>query len=325
MSNKYHGQPNAMSTRQRDCSDAYCFVSVIVCTRNRAQPLSRNLKSLARQDLPATEFEIVVVDDGSEDNTAAVCESARRESHNLRYVATGVHVGLARARSLGLKESRGDYLLFTDDDCIAHSDWARHMRDALSREEIVAGAVAASHGNYFKLCHSIAQFHEFMPGRKAGPRTFIAGANMGFRRSVLEALNGFDRTARCAEDTELILRACSRRHRPHFLPEAIVTHDPERTNLRSIFRYAVEHAATTIRLRNRYRRILRTPFLLRSPLLLIIASPVIALKVTADVYLRNPLVARLFWTIPIVYALKVAWCFGAARGLRAAPQESRIT
>ena len=60
-------------------------------------------------------------------------------------------------------------------------------------------------------------------------------------------------------------------------------------------------------------------------MLLIIAAPVIALKVTADVYLRNPLVARLFWTMPTVYALKVAWCLGAARGLRAASRESRIT
>ena len=314
-----------MNTRQRDCPYASCFVSVIVCTRNRARLLSRNLESLARQDLPATEFETIVVDDGSEDDTAAVCESARRELRNLRYVATGAHVGLARARSVGVQAAGSDYLLFTDDDCIARSDWARRMRDALRTEEIVAGAVDSPRDNYLKLCHNIAQFHEFMPGRKAGPGTFIAGANMGFRRSVLDALNGFDCTARCAEDMELILRACSREHRPHFLPEAVVTHDPERTSLRSIFRYAVEHAATTIHLRNRYRRILRTPFLLRSPLLLIIAAPVIALKVTADVYFRNPLVARLFWTMPTVYALKVAWCFGAARGLRAAVRESRIT
>jgi GT2 family glycosyltransferase len=261
-------------------------------------------------------FEVIVVDDGSHDDTPGICHMMRHELPNLKYIAMAENAGIPKARNRGIEVSSGNHVLFTDDDCIPAMNWIERMSAALDRDAIVAGAVSTTTSNYFKLCHNIAQFYPFMPGRKAGPTEFIVGANMGFRRSVLEDLGGFltDEKWEC-EDFEMILRARSKGYCAFFEPEAMVTHDPDRTTLTGILRYAADHASSTILLRNQYRSLLDTPFVLRSPFFLLAAAPIIALKVTSNVFMNNRGLSRFFRTAPVVYALKLAWCWGAARGL----------
>lgn len=290
-------------------------VSVVVCTCNRAHLLRRTLRALACQIADPTGFEVVVVDDGSFDGTKAACDAMETDRLDLRYVPTGRNIGLAAAANLGVRSARGDLMLFTDDDCIPHEDWIAHMQAALGRHPVVAGSIATPVSNYVKLCHNIAQFHPFLTGRTAGPTTFIAGANMGFRATVLQELGGFDERGR-TPDMELVLRAGEMGYGAYFAPNACVTHDPERTRLGGIFRYSSEHGADTIWLRKRHRALLRTPFLLRSPAFLLLSAPLIALKATLTAYLGNPWLARRIATAPLVFCLKLAWCWGAARGLR---------
>jgi GT2 family glycosyltransferase len=184
------------------------------------------------------------------------------------------------------------------------------------REPIVAGAVVSPSSNYVRLCHNIAEFHRFMPGRKSGPTQFIAGASMGFRRSVIEELGGFKNCAMLAPDMEMVLRAQSKGYSIFFEPDATVTHNPDRSTLASVFSYSSKHASETILYRNQYRSLLRTPLVIRIPALTVLASPLIALKVTLGIYLKNTSLMRFFWTIPLVYSLKVAWCWGAALSLQ---------
>ncbi|MEW6600305.1 MAG: glycosyltransferase family 2 protein [Nitrospirota bacterium] len=290
-------------------------ISVIICTYNRAPLLKRTLYALSRQTLASKLFEVIVVDDGSRDETTKVCDNMRLTLPNLKCISTGANLGLAQGRNTGLDASSGNYILFTDDDCITSQDWIERMIGALDHAPIVAGAVASTTSNYFKLCHNISQFHAYMPGQKAGFVEFIAGANMGFRRSVLEELKGFQKS-RCAEDMHFVIRAREKGYRPFFVPDAVVTHDPDRTTLGEIMQYSARHAAETICLRNKYRYVLKTPFILRSPLLILAAAPIIASKVTASIYLLNLKLAKFIYTLPTVFLLKLAWCWGAAHGLR---------
>jgi GT2 family glycosyltransferase len=242
----------------------------------------------------------------------------------MKYVSNGVNSGISCSRNKGIKSAEGEFILFTDDDCIANNDWVERMSAALEREPVVAGAVESSESNYIRLCHNIAEFHPFIPGCKRRPVEFIAGANMGFRRSVLDELGGFDAKVKTAEDMEFILRARSKGYRIYLACDAIVTHDHNRTNLDTVFKYSAKHAAETILLRNKYRSLLGTPFVLRSSFLTIMAAPVIALKVTLGIYMHNPRLARLFWTTPLVYALKLAWCWGGACGLESNKRAKEI-
>ena len=299
-----------------DIQNLRMIITVIICTCNRQRLLNRALSSLVHQTLKPDQFEIIVVDDGSRDDTPSVCNTLRGKLPNLKYISTGSNHGLAHARNAGIKVASGKYILFTDDDCIPAADWVERLSAALDRESIVAGAVASPINNYVKLCHNISQFHAFMPGRRSGTTSFIAGANMGFRRSVLEELSGFQESLRTAQDMEFVLRARLKGYKIFFTSDAIVVHDPERTTLASISTYATQHAAATISLRNRYRSLLRTPFILRSSVLLLFFAPLIALKVTFQIYLSNVSLAKLFRTAPLVYVLKLAWCWGAYSGLR---------
>ena len=90
------------------------LLSVVICTYNRAELLARVLESLCRQSLPREQFEIVVINDGSTDDTEEIVRSFECKLP-LRYLFQK-NAGLASAKNHGLFASRGDFVLFLDDD-----------------------------------------------------------------------------------------------------------------------------------------------------------------------------------------------------------------
>ena len=105
-------------------------VSVIICAHNESYNLSQYLQALLTQDYP--EFEVIIVDDGSEDDTRAVVESYMVHDPRLHmtFVPYGARVQSTKklAITLGAKAAQYDYLLLTDADCIPESNqWIRNM------------------------------------------------------------------------------------------------------------------------------------------------------------------------------------------------------
>lgn len=111
-------------------------LSVIIPTRNRAAFLKDALSSLAAQTVPADRFEVVVVDNGSDDGTKELCESFPGRIRNFGYVyddRPGLHVG----RHAGLKAAKGGILVFADDDIEAFPTWLEGISESF-RDETVA-------------------------------------------------------------------------------------------------------------------------------------------------------------------------------------------
>lgn len=289
--------------------------SIVICTYNRAKLLKRLLMSLQYQTIPSHHFEIVLIDDGSTDETPQVCRHFITVFPNVSYIRNGKNLGLTKARNAGISTASTDKILFTDDDCIPAKDWIEKTCVALEAHPIIAGAVGSPSFSFMQTCLNIAGFHQFLPGRKRRYTKFIAGANMAFQRDALKKLGGFRGTLRCAEDMDLALRAVKEKSTILFEPDSNVMHHHVRKRFKSVFSYYVYHGSKSIILRQRYRHFMWTPFVLQSPLLLILGAPMIALMVTMEIYLRNPRLARLLHTAPLVYILKLAWCWGAARGL----------
>ena len=92
-------------------------LSVIICTYNRADLLGKTLESLTAQTLSRSEFEVIIVDDGSSDHTADTVR-AFQDLLPLQYFRQG-NAGLASARNHGIFSSRGEIALFLDDDDVA--------------------------------------------------------------------------------------------------------------------------------------------------------------------------------------------------------------
>src|SRR5919197_55125 len=87
------------------------FVSVVVPTHNRARLLSRTLRSICAQQ--SVDFEVVVVDDGSTDDTAAVAAAA---DTRVKIICNPRPCGVSVARNIGITAARGDWIAFCDDD-----------------------------------------------------------------------------------------------------------------------------------------------------------------------------------------------------------------
>jgi len=288
--------------------------SIIICTYNRSSSLEKTLDALTEQTMSPESFEVIVVDDGSHDNTARVCTAIMPHLPHMKYIRLEKNSGLANAGNRAVTEAKGEYLLFTDDDCRPHRQWVQGMCQALDESLIVAGTVVSPVSPYFMLCHNIAHFHPFMPGQKARQVEFIAGANMGIRRHAFETIGGFH-TGSIIPDMEFILQARQQGLTITFTTEAQVSHYPDRNTLGQVVKYAANHAAHTILLRRRFRQLLHVPRFIFSPTLLLLASPIIAFKSVMGIFLGNRKMLRYLHTLPVIFLNKLAWCWGAAQGL----------
>ena len=295
--------------------------SIIICSYDRADSLNRTLQYLTQQTMPLSEIEIVIVDDGSTDNTAEVCLSYEGKIPQMKYTSTARNKGIGNARNIGYRLCSAKKILYLDDDCIPYPNWAECMIKALDKHDIVAGALTSEEDNYLKLSHNIAVMNAFLPTNRKGYHQFIAGANMGFQQAALEDLDGFQEGRRIAEDMEFSLRARQQGYRIFFAADAVVTHDHDCTQLKDIFQYPLDHAIETIKLRNQYRGLLGTPFVLRSVGMLRLLSPVIAMQKIFEIYFGNIRNLKYIKTLPLVFLLKLVWCWGAARGLLAFKKE----
>ena len=98
--------------------------SVVIPTFNRRHYLSRCLEAIFNQEYPKDEYEILVINDGSDDDTQGYLASVRRDNFYYFLERSG---GPAKARNYGIKKSRGEFVAFTDDDCLVPVDWLKEL------------------------------------------------------------------------------------------------------------------------------------------------------------------------------------------------------
>ena len=196
------------------------LVTVVVPTRNRAHLLRRLLKALAEQEFP--DYEVVAVDDASEDETWALLESWQGERKTP--VRVDSQSGSYVARNVGWRAASADLIAFTDDDCIPDTRWLSSLVESLSSRQIVAvqGKTLASPGEITPFTHQIQQ-------TSAGPpyRT----ANILYRRDELERQGGFRDLPWYADNIfGLHARGAGA---IAFAPDAVVHHPPRPREWRS--------------------------------------------------------------------------------------------
>jgi glycosyltransferase involved in cell wall biosynthesis len=189
------------------------LLSVVIPTMNKAGLLGRTLAALEHQDLgPGQGWEVVVVDDGSTDGTAALlAEQATAGRLPLKVVSPGGNVGRAKARNLGARTAAGDFLLFLDDDIVAPPGLlAAHLAilTAAPGSGTIGFAVTdpdlidAPHFHYLDTRGTA----RLQPG--PAPARFFVTQNAAVPRAAFLAVGGFDEefSAYGFEDMELAFR-----------------------------------------------------------------------------------------------------------------------
>ncbi len=211
------------------------FLSVVIPTYNRRESLRRTLDALVGQSLPADQFEVVVVSDGSTDGTFDSLQS-RNDPFYLR-VLEQENSGPSAARNLGAREARGAVIVYLDDDiepcpaflkvhAAAHRQYDRLVLigpQSMPRGERFPVWIAWEHRmlqrQYVRFCSG-----EWLPG----PNNLYSG-NFSVRRSFLIETGGFDERFKRQEDVELGFRLAKLGLEFRFEPLAYGLHRPVRS------------------------------------------------------------------------------------------------
>lgn len=210
-------------------------VTVCVSTRNRSSLLPQLAGYLERQTIGVDRFEVVVVDNGSTDDTWKMLQQLQQRSPlNLRIHQNPPGKGPAAGRNRAWRDAAAPLCAFTDDDCMPTGDWLEKALEGL------AGRRAAAAGRVF-----------WPPSQEplVGPftRTVIAvdghakwgaTANLVVRRDDLEAVGGFDEGFLnvAGEDTDLLFRILDLGAEFVFLNDALVHHGVEQVGFRGLLR-----------------------------------------------------------------------------------------
>jgi GT2 family glycosyltransferase len=194
--------------------------SIVVCSYNGSRTIRKTLDGIGRLEYP--NFEIIVIDDGSTDATAAIAAS-----YNCRLISTK-NAGLSSARNVGLRAASGEIIAYLDDDAVPDSNWLHYLAASFrkTKHAAIGGPnIAPSDENIVADCVDKAPgcpTHVLLTDELA---EHIPGCNMAVRKSCLEAVGGFDPVFRSAgDDVDLCWRLQQNGWTLGFSPGAMVWH-----------------------------------------------------------------------------------------------------
>ena len=209
-------------------------LSVIIPAYNAERTIQACLNALkAQQGIERNDFEIIVVDDGSTDSTAALCE----KEEAVCLIRQAGPKGAGASRNNGLQTAQGHLICFTDADCEPTPDWLHNLSQPFTNPEISGckGIYATKQPELVARFVQI-EYEDKYDLLRTQPRIdFIDTYSAGYLRTVLLENHGFDERFHYTEDQELSFRLAARGYQFVFQPDAVVYHQHSHT-FRAYFR-----------------------------------------------------------------------------------------
>lgn len=219
-------------------------VTVVIPAYNEAQYLAGCLACLDRQTLARSEFEVIVVDNGSTDATPEIARQAgSRVGAEVRLLILP-KTSISAVRNFGAAQARGEVLAFLDADCVPDPDWLE-LGLRLAPKAGVWGA-------HYRIPEDATwvgrTWFDYQAKVVGGPATFLPGGDMFFWRKNFEAVGGFNETARTSEDVELCARVRAAGMPVLAMPELAVVHLGTPRTLGRFYRQHRWHGQEVVRL-----------------------------------------------------------------------------
>jgi biofilm PGA synthesis N-glycosyltransferase PgaC len=199
--------------RQSAANEA--FITVIVPVRNEAKNIETLLSGLARQQY--RNFEVIVVDDHSEDETVAVVDSIA--CLNARVISND-GLGKKQAITTTIRQARGTIIVTTDGDCSVQPGWLAAINDGFSNDKtrmLIGGVRIGSNGTFFDKLQQI-EFSSLIGSAAStlslGFPSMCNGANLAYRKQVFVDVNGYDGNIQIASgDDEFLMRKIEEKYK----------------------------------------------------------------------------------------------------------------
>lgn len=202
-------------------------VSIVIPVKDRAADLRNCLTSLQQLNYPQDKLEVVVVDDGSSDDTPQVAEQLGA----ILLKSGAVGGGPALARNKGAAVASGEILAFIDSDCTAAQDWLVDLLPAFSDKKLAAvgGWVDGMyHGSaldrYEAVMSSLNLGRREMTGGAGGDTFYLPSCNLLMRKTAFSAAGGFRTELQVGEDVDLTWRLRDAGWKIQYLPSGTVYH-----------------------------------------------------------------------------------------------------
>jgi glycosyltransferase involved in cell wall biosynthesis len=229
------------------------IASAIVCTQNRATYLRKAINSLENQSLSKDLFEIIVVDDGSEDETRSIVLNEFKYLDNLSYLFQSQR-GLSAGRNLSCKHATGKILAYIDDDAVADSKWLEQLLivyEQYSDAWVVGGKIDLMfEGNLPNWLHP--ELFGFLGHLDYGdkiititPPLRLGGGNFSIRKEFLEKIGYFspllgrdNYSLLSNEEIELLSRVVKWGGKSYYTPRAVVKHAVSQQRLKREYFHA---------------------------------------------------------------------------------------
>jgi glycosyltransferase involved in cell wall biosynthesis len=218
------------------------MLSVILCTYNRDKYIYNVLKSLAENTLPPDQYEIVLVDNNCTDNTRSECDRFVRDFPDVmfRYFVE-TNQGLSHARNRGIRESKGDILVYVDDDALVNKEYLQTYTDFFSQQPEIDAAGGPIIPQYETeepdwMSHFtkplITGYKHLGDKVKEFPKNdYPGGGNAAYRASVFEKVGLFNvelgrkgDSLVGAEEKDIFDKMTTQGMRFYYLPTAILYH-----------------------------------------------------------------------------------------------------
>ncbi len=226
-------------------NNALPTVSVIIPVKNRPKDISDCLRAISNVDYPESKLEVIVVDDGSSDNT-----TANIRKFDVRLIPQSVSKGPAACRNLGAGKAKGDILVFLDSDCVPHRDWLKQIVPFLSLAGM--GAVGGVVDNYFdNTCidryeaafSSLNMGERILFGSSTESNFYVPSCNFFIRRDIFNNVGGFTSSMHVGEDVDLCWRMRKRDYFLLYVPFGSVAHK-HRSRLGEMLRRRAEYGTS---------------------------------------------------------------------------------
>jgi glycosyltransferase involved in cell wall biosynthesis len=226
------------------------MISVLICTRNRAKSLEATLRHFFAQNFASGySYELIVIDNGSTDETKQVVERCAAERPGAARYLFEERRGLSFARNAGLLAARGEIIVFTDDDVLVAEDWLDEIHREFAGDSglfILGGRVLLADEKLQRItllpCEERGYF-----GLPDGVN-FVIGANMAFRRELFDRIGLFDvrlgagRFFAGSDDVEFVYRGLKSGYRLLYAPNVLVYHNHDRVTLEQACRLEYGYA-----------------------------------------------------------------------------------